>query len=95
MAGPLAGFLIAVAGGAIFYLAAGTRETGAGALISSGIWVAAAIMSGLSVDALRRSRSAQQDLAVALAKEEGVREAQEETVRLSETLTAAQPARKI
>lgn len=89
IAGPYAGLVTAVTGGVIFYFAAGPEETTAGALISSAIWVAAAVISGISADALRRSRTAQQDLAVALAREEAIRGAQEESVRLSETLTAA------
>jgi serine phosphatase RsbU (regulator of sigma subunit) len=51
--------------------------------------MAAAVISGVAVDALRRSRAEQEQLAVALAREEAAREAQQERVRLSEILTAA------
>lgn len=89
IAGPLAGLLTAASGGVVFYLAAGGHESATGALISSAIWMSTALLSGLSVDALRRSRSSQQKLELALAREEAAREAHEETVRLSETLTTA------
>lgn len=89
VAGPYAGLVTALSGGVIFYFAAGPEETTAGALISSAIWIAAAVISGISADALRRSRAAQQELAVALAREEAIRGVHEESVRLSETLTAA------
>jgi len=89
VAGPFAGLVTAVSGGLIFSLAAGHEETTAGALLSSAIWVVTAVISGVSADALRRSRAAQQDLAVALAAEEAIRGVHEESVRLSETLTAA------
>ena len=90
-----AGLAAAVAGGAIFWGTVadfGTQSAPITTVVSTGVWVAAALISGLLADALRDQTRKRKSAAVALARAETLREheaeraAQEERTRIARDL---------
>ena len=90
-----AGIAAAIAGGVIFWGTVadfGAQSAPITTVISTGIWVAAALISGLLADALRDQTRKRKSVAVALARAETLREheaeraAQEERTRIARDL---------
>ena len=90
-----AGLAAAIAGGVIFWGTVadfGAQSAPVTVVISTGIWVAAALISGLLADALRDQTRRRKSAAVALARAETLREheaeraAQEERTRIARDL---------
>jgi signal transduction histidine kinase len=95
LAGWQAGLAAAIAGGIIFWGTVadfGAQSAPITTVISTGIWVAAALISGLLADALRDQTQRRKAAAVALARAETLREheaeraAQEERTRIARDL---------
>ena len=79
LAGSLVGVLAAAFGGVIFYFAvadAGAKSTPATTLLSTAIWVAAAVIASLLASGLRSQAERRRAASVALARAEAEREAQ-------------------
>ncbi len=79
LAGSLVGVLAAAFGGVVFYLAAadlGARSSPMATLISTAIWVAAAVVSSLLASGLRSQAERRRAASVALARAVAEREAQ-------------------
>ena len=90
-----AGIIAAIAGGVIFWgtvASFGVQSAAITTVISTGIWVVAALISGLLADALRDQTRRRKSAAVALARAETLREqeaeraAQEERTRIARDL---------
>lgn len=95
LAGWQIGLAAALAGGIIFWATVadfGGRSAPATTVVSTGIWVAAALLAGLLTDALREQMRLRKSAAVALARAETMREqeadqaAQEERRRIASDL---------
>ena len=79
LAGSLVGVLAAVFGGVVFYLAAadlGAKSSPMATLLSTAIWVAAAVVSSLLASGLRSQAERRRAASVALARADAEREAQ-------------------
>ena len=79
LAGSLVGVLAAAFGGVIFYFVvadAGVKSTPATTLLSTAIWIAAAVISSLLASGLRSQAERRRAASVALARAEAEREAQ-------------------
>ena len=79
LAGPLVGAVVALAGGGVFYVTVagyGARSSVATTLISTTIWLAAGLVSGLLAKGLREQTERRRAGAVALARADAAREAQ-------------------
>jgi PAS domain S-box-containing protein len=79
LAGPLIGSLTAALGGGLFFLTVaqlGTRSSVAAVAISTAMWVAAALFSGLLARGLRDQAERRRAASVALAQAEAARQAQ-------------------
>ena len=90
-----AGLVAAIAGGVIFWVTVadfGAQSAPTTVVISTGIWVAAALISGLLADALRDQTRRRKSAAAALARAETLREheaeraTQEERTRIARDL---------
>ena len=94
LAGPLVGVLVALAGGIVFYptvAGSGSRSSLSTTFISTAIWVAAGLVSGLLARGLREQTERRRAGSVALARAEAAREAQlAEQVRIEELATGLQ-----
>ena len=87
--GPLVGSLVALVGAAIYYgtvASFGARGALLPTLISTGIWVAAALISAVLSDALREQARRRSEAAASLAEARAAQRAQEEVGRLHEAL---------
>jgi serine phosphatase RsbU (regulator of sigma subunit) len=87
--GPLVGSLVALVGAVIYYgtvASFGARGALPPTLISTAIWVAAALISAFLSDALREQARRRREAAAALAEAHAARRAQEEVGRLHEAL---------
>ena len=79
LAGPLVGALVALAGGGVFYVTVadyGARSSVATTVLSTMIWLAAGVVSGLLAKGLREQTERRRAGAVALAWADAAREAQ-------------------
>ena len=79
LAGPLVGALVALAGGGVFYLTVadyGARSSVATIMVSTTIWLAAGLVSGLLAKGLREQTERRRAGAVALARADAAREVQ-------------------
>ena len=87
--GPLVGSLAALIGAGIYYATVagfGARGALLPTLISTAIWVAAALISALLSDALRHQARSGREAAVALAAARTAGQAQDDVARLDEAL---------
>ena len=94
LAGPLVGGLVAVAGGAVFYLTVGGRGASSAIVttaLSTAIWLAAGVLSGLLAKGLREQSERRRLAAIALAAADAAREVQlAEQARIEELATGLQ-----
>ncbi len=91
LAGSKMGALAAVAGGGVFYAFVadfGEVSSPTATLISTGVWVAAALVSGYLAEALRAQAERRRAAAVALGRAAAVREAELAEQRRVESLAA-------
>ncbi len=91
LAGSLVGVLAAAFGGVVFYFAVGdmgARSSLTATLISTAIWVAAAVISGLLANGLRSQAERRRAASVALARAVAEREAQMSERQRVEVLAA-------
>ncbi len=87
--GPVAGSLVALVGAVIYYgtvASFGARGALLPTLISTVIWVAAALISAFLADALRQQARKRREAAASLAEAHAAQRAQEEVGRLHEAL---------
>jgi PAS domain S-box-containing protein len=79
LAGPLVGALVALAGGGVFYITVGGQGGRSSLLttaISTAIWLAAGLLSGLLARGLREQTERHRDASVSLARADAAREMQ-------------------
>ncbi len=91
LAGPRIGALAAASGGGIFFVAVaeqGSRVSPMTTLLSAGVWVAAAFISGYLAESLRAQAERRRATGVALGKAAAVREAELAEQRRVEALAA-------
>ena len=91
LAGPRMGALAAAAGGALFYVTVADRgsvSSPTATLVSTGIWVVAALVAGYLAESLRAEVERRRAAAVALGKAAAVREAELAEQRRVEGLAA-------